>query len=157
MTDEQISELIAKFDLQEAADPRHLKAFAREIERLTRQEYFRIIQTINNVAGHRDVDPRELDEFLYSQQKGQNHMREIEQQIWAATYAAAFREAYEKDRARYGEQSVVSDGLFYEVADQAIRAYRTALKSEDNCYLLPVKENWAKSALAASPDVQANN
>ena len=73
-------------------------------------------------------------------------MNEIERQVFAAAFAAAF----ERDWAfRFKHQGVkeamagTSDGFQYaEVADQAVKALRSAMTCEDSNYLLAQIEAW---------------
>ena len=38
---------------------------AREVERQTRHNYFRLIQMANNAASSRSITPRELEKFVW--------------------------------------------------------------------------------------------
>lgn len=64
MSDDEIREMAVQHgfegDLLELAI-----RFAREVERETRHNYYRLIQNANNAASSRSITPRELDKFVW--------------------------------------------------------------------------------------------
>lgn len=72
-------------------------------------------------------------------------MNAIEQQIFAATYAAAFEREWHWRTENRGIQWAMENTSGYSaarVAGEAVKKYREALASEDGQYLLCNTENW---------------
>lgn len=72
-------------------------------------------------------------------------MNEIERQIFAAAYAAAFERSWNFYVEAMGVQKAMdlTNGFSAaEVADQAVKKYRAALACDDAEYLLSVSESW---------------
>lgn len=73
-------------------------------------------------------------------------MNEMERQIFAAAFAAAFSKQWAFMVQNKGVREAMrstSDGFqFAKVADQAVLAYRNSLKCDDRIFLLSVKESW---------------
>ncbi len=67
-------------------------------------------------------------------------MTALEQQVWAATFAAEFSREWEF-RTRHGlDRDEISGFSCAENADEAVTKLREALTCEDSKYLLPVIE-----------------
>lgn len=73
-------------------------------------------------------------------------MNEMERQIWAAVFAAAFERDWAFRVTNQGVNEAIvgtRDGFQYaEVADQAVKSHRAALACDDSCYLLSTTEVW---------------
>jgi hypothetical protein len=73
-------------------------------------------------------------------------MNDIERQIFAATFAAAFHEKWSflnTHRGVHEAMKGVAEGFqFAEVADLAVKSYRRSLTCDDREYLLVVAEDW---------------
>lgn len=73
-------------------------------------------------------------------------MNEIERQIYAATFAAAFEREWAFLLENQGLKEAMGgteDGFhFAEIADQAVKSYRNAVACEDSRYLLLSSESW---------------
>ena len=69
-------------------------------------------------------------------------MNKLEQQVWAAAFAAEFsvaRDLFQKGAIRIGDIDGFSCA---EIADIAVERLRAALAGPDREYLLPIKEEW---------------
>lgn len=74
-------------------------------------------------------------------------MKELEQQIWAAAFAAEFsywRQLYMK--ATYHTIDHISGFTCAETADVALEKFREAVTGPDREYLIPVKEGWGRDS-----------
>lgn len=79
-------------------------------------------------------------------------VHDMERQIWAAAFAAAWDREYNFGRVHRGWEASDVDGFTCaELADAALDAFRASLVSEDAEYLTPLQEKWFESA---TPDKQ---
>jgi hypothetical protein len=73
-------------------------------------------------------------------------VNEIERQIFAATFAAAFWDTWKSSNDHQGVVEAINrverGFQFAEVADLAVQSYREALSCADREYLLVVVEGW---------------
>lgn len=69
MTDDELKALVTEYGFDALGDFDRAFHMAKEIERRTRQAYFRIIQVANNAASSRELTAGELDKFVFNRSK----------------------------------------------------------------------------------------
>jgi hypothetical protein len=71
MNESDILELVTKYGfLGKEADT--VFRLAKDVERQTRQNYFRLMQVANNAASSNEITARELDVFLFNKANDKN-------------------------------------------------------------------------------------
>lgn len=72
-------------------------------------------------------------------------MNPLEQQVWAAAFAAAWIREYDFRRTNPGDHLTIrgiSGFSCGELADEALLKFREALACDDGKYLTPMEESW---------------
>jgi hypothetical protein len=69
-------------------------------------------------------------------------MTGLEQQVWAATFAAEFSREWDFRRRNGVDHQGISGFSCAEIADEAVTKLREALACDDSKYLLPVIEGF---------------
>ncbi len=67
MTDEQLKALVVAYGFSLDGS---LLSLVREVERETRQEFFRLIQNANNAASSREITANDIDKLVWDKSQG---------------------------------------------------------------------------------------